>query len=50
MFWIVIIVFLIAIQLSRGGVPREVIKLSRIELVDIKGISREEIELYESNY
>ncbi len=47
MFWLIGIGFLIAIQLSRGGVPREAIKSSRVELGDIKGISREEMKLYE---
>lgn len=42
-----VIGFLVAIQLSRGGVPREVRKYSRVELGDIKGISREEMELYD---
>lgn len=42
--------FLVAIQLSRGGTPCEMRKYSRVELADIKGISREEIKLYESNY
>lgn len=47
MFWLIGIGFLVAIQLSRGGVPREMRKYSRVELGDIKGISREEIDLYE---
>ena len=44
---ICLVIFLALMQLSRGGTPREVIKLSRVELGNIKGISREEIKLYE---
>lgn len=48
MLWMISIGFLVAIQLSRGGVPSEMRKYSRVELGDIKGISREEMVLYDA--
>jgi len=48
MFWLLIIGFLLVVLFSGGGEPKRVIRLSRADLASIKGISNEEIRLYES--